>query len=342
MSCQRHTVVFRLRICKLRFVALLFGLSICRSMMAGEPDLVNWGDDHVGQAIPDYITGDECLFCHRNVGSSWPTNPHQTTLRNADSGLIEIQSLASRASDTASEVDFLLGSQRSVRYLKRSQSYGKLDLLSASYRPAKESPSASRSGSLVDFDKLSWNAETFGDHCAGCHSTSVDSVTRTLSATSLDCYVCHGAVDLEHTSDVSKVLLSKHPQQPRVVNAICSSCHLRGGTSRTTSLPYPNAFVPGDNLFLDFQVDLSDSAIAALPAMQQHIYLNARMVGIGRAEPTCVDCHSVHGNHSQQHVELRESGICNSCHVPGTGNGQLIEALINYDKSAVHNATCEY
>jgi hypothetical protein len=32
-------------------------------------DPAAWGTNHVGQPVPEYVHGDECLFCHRfNVG----------------------------------------------------------------------------------------------------------------------------------------------------------------------------------------------------------------------------------------------------------------------------------
>ena len=29
-------------------------------------DPAAWGSDHVGKPVPEYVTGDECLFCHRD------------------------------------------------------------------------------------------------------------------------------------------------------------------------------------------------------------------------------------------------------------------------------------
>ena len=30
-----------------------------------------WGSDHVGRPLPEYVTGEECLFCHRkDVGAT--------------------------------------------------------------------------------------------------------------------------------------------------------------------------------------------------------------------------------------------------------------------------------
>lgn len=304
--------------------------------------LASWGSDHVGLTTPEYITGDECLFCHRSIGTSWQKNPHQTTMRMSDPGQREMQTLAQCDPSLAKQVEFLLGKERLVRYLRRSQSYGRLDLLSASYRPETDANDESTAGRLVDCDSLSWDTRGLGEQCIGCHTTAADSGRRTFSATSLDCFTCHGEVVLEHSTDVSQVLLSRHPQNPLVVNSICGSCHLRGGSSQTSGLPYPNAFVPGDNLFRDFRVDLSDSAIAALPAMQQHIYLSARLVGVGAKEPTCTDCHRVHSLHTDHHLELKSSGICNACHVANSGKHELLDSIRQHDRKSVRNTTCGY
>ena len=41
-----------------------------------------WGESHAGQSPPDYIQGDECLFCHRNeVGAGWVRDRHARTVR---------------------------------------------------------------------------------------------------------------------------------------------------------------------------------------------------------------------------------------------------------------------
>src|SRR5438094_358564 len=48
-------------------------------------DPAAWGSDHVGKAVPESITGDECLFCHRlKIGPAWPQNRHQSTIRRID------------------------------------------------------------------------------------------------------------------------------------------------------------------------------------------------------------------------------------------------------------------
>lgn len=328
--------------------AAIAGLLVGNQGIADEPlqnRLAHWGSDPIGRPLPEYITGDECLFCHRGIGRDWVDNPHQTTMRLAQSEQPELQELAAREPSAAKDVAFLLGAKRMVRYLKRTQAYGRLDLLSAGYRPGGHSEDELHDGRLVradNADNIVWDSKLFGERCIGCHTTAVDSQQQTFAATSLDCCTCHGEVVLEHSLDISKALLSRQSRNPQVVNSICSACHLRGGQSESSRQPYPNSFVPGDNLFRNFRVDLSDSAIAALPSMQQHIYWSARAVGIGNQEHSCIDCHNVHGNRSDQHMELKETAICNSCHVPDTGNRELIETIRQYDKFAAGNATCDY
>ena len=298
-----------------------------------------WGSDHVGQTFPEYMTGDECLFCHRKIGPTWDTNPHQRTFQPATPDAAAINALQQNSPELAQETKLLLGAQRMTRFLRRSQQYGKLDLLSAKYRP----PSETFAGELLDSDPIDWNPTKFADHCAGCHTTAVDSQAKTFSTISLDCVTCHGLVELDHTDDVSKVLLSTKSLDPKQVTSICGQCHLRGGTSKSTQLPYPNTFVPGDNLFRDFQVDFSDDFVGRLPVAQQHVYLNVRDVVLrGQHSLTCVSCHQIHDGTSQKHQELTDSALCASCHKPGTDNNELLESFKLQRGQRPGNQTCEY
>ena len=47
------------------------------------PDPGAWGGDHVGKSVPEFMTGDECLFCHRKVGATWQRNRHYLTVHPA-------------------------------------------------------------------------------------------------------------------------------------------------------------------------------------------------------------------------------------------------------------------
>ena len=79
----------------------------------------NWGGDHIASGFPDYVTGDECLFCHREIGQSWPTNRHQLTLRPVAEDDIAITTLqiVPDGKRVAADAHFLLGQARLVRFL---------------------------------------------------------------------------------------------------------------------------------------------------------------------------------------------------------------------------------
>lgn len=318
-------------------------------------DPAAWGGDHVGQPFPPYVTGDECLFCHRDIGPTWGDNAHQRTIRPATPDELSLAALREfpRGKDLADQTQYLLGSERMTRFLKRSEEYGKLDLLSAMFRPQQnadvETDEASRENAPgeihlpADDDEPRWEPHTFADRCAGCHTTAVDSRGKAFSSLSLDCFTCHGDVPLEHTKDTSLALLSAKHREPRQVISLCGQCHLRGGRSKSTGLPYPNTFVAGDNLFRDFQVDFSDEGLNTLPAADRHIFENTRDVALfNQTEMTCLTCHDVHTSSSERHQALEEVTICGSCHIPGTESRELREGISESAKFHVHSRVCGY
>lgn len=278
-------------------------------------DPAAWGGDHVGKPVPEYVTGDECLFCHRNdVGPSWSSNRHQLTIRVADPDLL--QKAAPR--DKLDEIRLVLGGPHRTRFLKPSGDYGKLEMLTTGERPQ-------------------WDAKTFGDACAGCHATAVDAKDRTFKAVALDCYVCHGEVDVKHSKDPSLAHLAKKRNDPaRVVTSICAQCHVRSGKSASTGLPYPNNFVAGDNLFRDFKADLSPEAIARQNPADRHVLENVRdVVLLGKEDVTCLSCHDVHKQSSKKHHRVAESDSCVTCHNP-TGSKKVRPVY------EVHSTACGY
>ncbi len=304
-------------------------------------DPTQWGSDHVGQRIPDYVTGDECLFCHRDVGPSWPDNRHQLTIRPAAADDPALMKLLQHEPGLKNTIHFIMGDERTVRFLKRSDAYGKLDLFTAKYLPPSDDPK--RDGTIKHVESASWDKHAFGQGCAGCHTTAVETDIRAFAATSIDCFACHGNVDLNHTKDPKVALLSKENQPPRVVISVCGQCHLRGGKSQSSGLPYPNTFVAGDNLFRDFRVDLSAQAINQLAPIERHMFENTRDVALlGRTETTCLTCHDVHAQDTEKHQALNETHSCSTCHEPGSDNTRLRESFINARGPRNHNEVCDY
>jgi hypothetical protein len=93
--------------------------------MAKLPQLT--GADNVGKPLPAYMTGDECLFCHRETGSTWSDARHQLTMRPANLDEVALAKLSELdgGNNIVADVQYLVGSQRLTRFLRRSQAYGK-------------------------------------------------------------------------------------------------------------------------------------------------------------------------------------------------------------------------
>ncbi len=295
----------------------------------------SWGSDHVGKPVPEYMSGDECLFCHREViGPTWGEDPHGQTVRRIKPTAPGLKALAGNAAFKAfaPQVEYLLGRGQRQRFLKRGQGYGELALLSAHWVP----PQGDTAAHLTNTDQPHWDAKHFGQACAGCHATGVDTKTKRFAALSLDCFVCHGQVPDAHTEKPELAYFAAMSEAPaRETVAICAQCHIRTGTSKSTGLPYPNNFVPGDNLFRDFQVDLSEEAIKRLNPGDAHVLHNVRDVMVlGKTKVTCVSCHLVHDPSTFEHRRVAESTICLHCHPPDSKR-----KTIPYQ---VHSKRCEY
>lgn len=298
-------------------------------------DPAAWGANHAGKPVPDFVHGDECLFCHRNdIGPGWQKNAHGITLRQQEDApaLAQVLKTQPAISALASQVEYFLGSRHRVRFL-RKEGYGKFALLNTQLVVGADG----RAGNWIDAEKPIWDKQRFADRCAGCHTTGVDSATKSFAAFGLDCYVCHGVVDLDHTKDTSLIFLSKKRRNDaRAVTSICAQCHLRMGKSKSTGLPYPNNFVVGDNLFQDYQVDFSKADDESLNPGDRHILRNVRDVALYGSEfPTCLSCHDLHKQTSFKHRRAPRTAACTDCH--------NAEGPLNVVKPyTVRSALCEY
>jgi hypothetical protein len=290
------------------------------------------GDDR----LPDYITGDECLFCHRfEAGKTWQWNRHNLTIRPTalEPAIMDAMKSHPSLAPLTDEVELVMGTRTRMRLLKRGRTYGKLDLLSTEIIP----PKLDIAGKWLHADNPKWDMTKFGESCAGCHATQLDSRTKSFASASLDCYVCHGAATLDHSKDASRILLAKaRSESPAVIVSICGQCHLRGGRSKATGLPFPNNFVPGGDLFGDYLVDFQFAEDGQLNLGDRHVYRNARdVIERGETAVTCVSCHSIHGNSTAAHRRLPSTESCQTCHFE-TGTKSRRKSY------EVHSATCGY
>ena len=325
---------------KLKLVALVFLLTSLLYFEASAqqpqkpPDPKAWGGNHAGKPVPEFVHGDECLFCHRNdIGPGWSKNTHGVTVRQREDapeleGILKQPALSA----FASQIEYFMGSRHRVRLLKKS-GYGKLAILNTQAVLGADG----RTQKLLESEKPAWDKDRFANQCAGCHTTGVDASTKAYTAFGLDCYTCHGVVDLNHTHDTSLIFLSKKQRSDaRAITSTCAQCHLRMGKSRSTGLPYPNNFVAGDNLFQDYEVDFSKADDESLNPGDRHILKNVRDVALGGSEfPTCISCHDVHKQSSFKHRRAPRTAICADCH--------NAEGPIKGSKPyTVRSALCEY
>lgn len=237
----------------------------------------------IAQSIADYPTGDSCLFCHRDdIGSSWLDNAHAWTVRPAGE--------PPQVSPAPPDATHVIGKEH-FRALKQN-GYGKFSLLA--------------------LGGASWQPNVFEKQCAGCHATAVNPQTGEFSSIGLDCYACHGNVPEDHATRKGTALLSRtRANADKEVIAICGSCHLRGGRSKTSGRPYPHAYVAGDDLLEDFQVDLQLDSKAKLDSSDSHVYLKTRAVLQGGSDKSCTDCHRIHGPPEQHQRDRRKfSEVC--------------------------------
>lgn len=280
-----------------------------------------WGGNHVGQPVPEYIHGDECLFCHTyTIGTHWQNNAHGVAVRQLE-GAGKLQDLLKQPElrKTAGDIDYLMGSRSHIRFLKK-EGYGRFQLNSAH---AAVTPGAPLVTWLAS-DSGGWDKNKFGEKCAGCHSTGVDPKTRAFTSFGIDCYACHGYVNPEHSNNTALMILSKKRRnEAQVIESLCAQCHLRGGKSRSTGLPYPNGFIAGDNLFQDFEVDWKKADDMDLNPGDRHVYRNVRDVAVyGKEGVTCISCHQVHTDspreEASRHMERPRGPICFDCHTQET------------------------
>jgi len=295
-------------------------------------DPAAWGGNHVGKPIPEYVHGDECLFCHRNsIGVTWQKNAHGVAVRQGEDAP-ELQTLAAKLpelSTVVNEVGYFLGSRHRVRFLKKS-GYGKFSILNLQ---ALLGPNVIDKASG---NSPSWDKDKFGSRCAGCHATAVDAKTNAFAAFGIDCYACHGYATVEHSNDTSLMWLSKKRRDDaRAITSICAQCHIRSGRSRSTGLPYANNFMAGDNLFQDFSVDFSKVDDETLNPADRHVLRNVRDVAVrGDLSTFCLTCHDVHVSSTSRHSQARRGAICADCH------GKTFAPQVKpYE---VHSALCEY
>jgi nitrate/TMAO reductase-like tetraheme cytochrome c subunit len=305
----------------LRILLVIFtvfaAIKIASAQQESKPlDPKAWGSNNVGKGVPEFIHGDECLFCHRtNIGLNWVKNSHAKALRQIEDApdlenLLKLPELAA-----VKDITYFLGSRNHIRFLKKD-GYGKFAMLEAHAVFDKDRKAT------INPKNLNWDKEKFASQCVGCHT-------------------CHGAPSIDHTNDTSLMILSKKRRnEAQIITSLCAQCHLRGGKSKSTGLPYPNTFVAGDNLFQDYEIDWKKADDEKLDPLERHIFRNVRDVAVdGKTSTTCISCHQVHYDTKEKsvmkHQGVPQSKLCSDCHLGETPT-KAVKKFVRTSK------VCEY
>ena len=222
-----------------------------------------WGGDHVGKPVPEFTSGRRVPVLppdgrRADVGREPPRRRRSARPIREPAGPGGAAQVAG-AKDAGRRGRAAAG--RPATACGSSSGGGARQAGSAVRRV--DSAACRRRGKLTPPNAALGQPERSATRCAGCHATGVDSQQADVLRLSLDCFVCHGDVPEKHTNERRPGSSCRRSarDRPRVVTSICAQCHVRTGKSQSTGLPYPNNFVAGDNLFRDFQVDLSDAAL---------------------------------------------------------------------------------
>ena len=96
-----------------------------------------WGDTHVGDPLPGYTKGNDCLFCHRrDIAPGWQSNAHPLSIRDVETDSPAIEDARQRflAAGLALDVQAILGGDRAMRFLRPNGNDGQYSMLTASWR----------------------------------------------------------------------------------------------------------------------------------------------------------------------------------------------------------------
>src|SRR3982751_1593572 len=127
-------------------------------------DATAWGADHAGKPVPQFVHGDECLFCHRNdIGPGWQKNAHGLTNRQREDApdLFALLAAEPKLKSFSAEAGYSLGSRNHVRYLHKS-GYGKFDV--SSFRADLDKD---RKVQWQGLGASAWEKGKFENQCAG-------------------------------------------------------------------------------------------------------------------------------------------------------------------------------
>jgi len=253
-----------------------------------------------------YLGSVGCISCHESEYRGWNKTFHSTAVQNARANPDAI--LADFSLEdlpfTREEVEYTIGSHWDQRYMKQIDGeYYVLPRLwsvqSKEWRP---------------YSVWSWKRKPYAIYCAGCHTTFIDPVNRTIGDEGVGCEACHGPGGLhadsgggtEHIVNPSKLTIERN-------NMICASCHVRG-MDRSEEYYYPIGFIPGDDL-TKFYTPLEMKPGETVRGAISRLYRDWKDKKLNSARARCEVC-GIGGTAGQEYGDQKDKvmDFCFSCH----------------------------
>lgn len=261
------------------------------------------------------VGSSRCAPCHAAVHAQWTASQHARGFRVAS--IEDEDRLSSIVPCSDMSVSHVLGERHHVRFLIENADtpwgQGRFLALPCGWDVHGKQ--------LQMHHAEDWRTRPLENTCAPCH------VTRQRADWSWDepgvgCESCHGdgARHVEAPSKSNIVTFAGKSAAEEVT--ICASCHLQGGKSARTGLPFPDGFVPGGPLFDDYQFDWASlDQVDPNEAIDVHQKLLIRSLALGPSEPgastlRCSSCHALHDMSHEKHSGLPRETFCLTCHQP--------------------------
>ena len=337
---------------------------------SGESDDTRISHSKVGKVVagftikpegPDgnrFLGSEGCIPCHESEYKGWTKTFHSTAVQDAKADPDAILADFSREDlpFTREEVEYTIGSHWDQRYMKKiDDEYYVLPRLwsvqSKEWRP---------------YSVWSWKRKPYSKYCAGCHTTYIDPVNRTIGDEGVGCEACHGPGG-KHVDGEGSVDSIVNPAKLSIEkgNMICASCHVRG-TDKSEEYYYPIGFVPGDDLtkyYIPIEMKPDEEirgAISRLYRGWKDGKLNSararcEVCGIGGTEGQdyekkkndvldfCFSCHNFRTRMQlHTHHPSNVTQICTDCHVPKAKSlkDSLEGDIHSYSYFTIHNDNC--
>ncbi len=253
-----------------------------------------------------------CQSCHPSEHASWEGSQHARSVRPPGEKDRDLLSRSILCADR--DPVLVLGERHARRYMVPSpHEQGKHVLLPCRWDVAEAAWSHLHED---DWDRLTWERG-----CAACHTTGFSSDSLDYHEAGIGCEACHGPGSRHGTYEDRGGMIAFAALPAAREVTLCGSCHLQGGTSRSTGLNFPKNYLAGDDLFADYRFDWSLLNAGAQESgnpidIHQKILIRDHVAreGEGGSGLRCTSCHAIHGNGHEKHVSVGREEYCHLCH----------------------------